>query len=199
MKPFALKVGIVGKGGGALFAIAIMLLLSGALRFSSGVSQAVALEFEKTTESQEAVDKNMRNESEPGIAEALAAIREREERVTVLEAQLEKRLKAIDLSESIIDEKLRDLVEAEERLRGTIALANSAAEDDLIRLTAVYENMKPKDAAVLFEAMSPEFAAGFLGRMRADAAAAVMAGLEPETAYSISVLLAGRNAAVPTE
>jgi flagellar motility protein MotE (MotC chaperone) len=47
--------------------------------------------------------------------------------------------------------------------------------------------------------MTPEFAAGFMARMRPDAAAAIMAGLEPATAYSISVVIAGRNARVPTE
>jgi flagellar motility protein MotE (MotC chaperone) len=47
--------------------------------------------------------------------------------------------------------------------------------------------------------MDPVFAAGFLGRMRSDAAAAILAGLPPELAYSISVVLAGRNASVPTE
>jgi flagellar motility protein MotE (MotC chaperone) len=35
--------------------------------------------------------------------------------------------------------------------------------------------------------------------MRADAAAAILAGLAPDQAYSISVVLAGRNANVPTE
>ena len=50
-----------------------------------------------------------------------------------------------------------------------------------------------------FEEMTPEFAAGFMARMRPDTAAAVMAGLEPATAYSISVVIAGRNARVPTE
>ena len=47
--------------------------------------------------------------------------------------------------------------------------------------------------------MEPSFAAGFLGRMRADVAAAILAGLEPDLAYSISVELAGRNADVPRE
>ena len=47
--------------------------------------------------------------------------------------------------------------------------------------------------------MTPEFAAGFIGRMRADAAAAIMAGLSPQAAYTISVILAGRNARAPTE
>jgi flagellar motility protein MotE (MotC chaperone) len=91
------------------------------------------------------------------------------------------------------------LKEAETSLTATMALASSAAEDDLTQLTAVYENMKPKEAAQVFAAMDPKFAAGFLGRMRTDAAAAIMAGLEPDTAYAISVLLAGRNAAAPTE
>jgi flagellar motility protein MotE (MotC chaperone) len=35
--------------------------------------------------------------------------------------------------------------------------------------------------------------------MRPDAAAGIMAGLQPQTAYTISVVLAGRNAKVPTE
>ena len=78
-----------------------------------------------------------------------------------------------------------------------MAYADTAAEGDLARLTAVYENMKPKDAAALFEEMDPDFAAGFLGRMRADSAAGIMAGLSPPVAYSVSVLLAGRNANVP--
>jgi flagellar motility protein MotE (MotC chaperone) len=66
-------------------------------------------------------------------------------------------------------------------------------------LTAVYETMKPKDAAALFEAMQPEFAAGFLGRMRPEAAGAILAGMSPEAAYAASLLLAGRNAAVPRD
>lgn len=47
--------------------------------------------------------------------------------------------------------------------------------------------------------MDPGFAAGFLGRMRPEAAAGIMTGLSPETAYTISVVLAGRNADVPRD
>ena len=47
--------------------------------------------------------------------------------------------------------------------------------------------------------MAPEFAAGFIGRMRADIAAAIMAGLTPETAYSVSAILAGRNTSAPAQ
>ena len=84
-------------------------------------------------------------------------------------------------------------------LADTISVADSAAEEDLSQLTAVYENMKPADAAALFETMEPDFSAGFVGRMRPEVAAAIMALLAPETAYAISAILAGRNANAPTQ
>jgi flagellar motility protein MotE (MotC chaperone) len=96
-------------------------------------------------------------------------------------------------------QKLEALEDAEARLSGTISRVETGAEDDISRLTAVYENMKPKEAAELFSQMAPDFAAGFLARMRPDAAAAIMAGLTPRAAYAISVVLAGRNAGAPRE
>lgn len=125
---------------------------------------------------------------------ALAAIRAREERLDGREAALEDRMRALQLAEEVVARNLEALEAAEQRLRGLIARADEAAESDLAQLTAVYENMKAKEAGPLFERMSPDFAAGFLGRMRPDAAAAIMAELPPEMAYSISVLLASRNA-----
>jgi flagellar motility protein MotE (MotC chaperone) len=104
---------------------------------------------------------------------------------------------ALDLAEAAITARLADLATAEADLKATLSLADGAAENDLARLTAVYESMKPADAAALFTAMAPEFAAGFLGRMRPETAAAVLSGMAPETAYSISALIAGRNALVP--
>ena len=115
------------------------------------------------------------------------------------EARLEARLQALALAETAIEEDLARLEQAEAELRATMAAADKAAEDDIGRLTAVYENMKPDEAAALFQLMEPSFAAGFLGRMRSDAAAAILAGLTPDLAYTISVVLAGRNADVPRE
>ena len=112
------------------------------------------------------------------------------------EREAETRLAAAELAEERARATLVELQAAERALRATIALADGAAEGDLARLTAVYENMKPQQAAPLFQQMTPGFAAGFLGRMRPDAAAAILSGLEPEAAYAISVILAGRNARV---
>ena len=48
-------------------------------------------------------------------------------------------------------------------------MADKAAERDIARMTTVYENMKPAEAARIFERMDVKFAAGLLG---ADAAGA---------------------------
>lgn len=127
----------------------------------------------------------------------LQALRAREATVAQRETDLDMRTKALDVAQIEIERRLDALEAAERRLESTLSVAQSASENDLARLTSVYENMKPKDAAALFEAMEPEFAAGFIARMRPDAAAKVMSGLNPQAAYSISVILAGRNANAP--
>ncbi|MCR8548816.1 hypothetical protein M4578_13340 [Salipiger sp. P9] len=137
--------------------------------------------------------------AEEDIAPILEALRQREARVAKREADIQTRMQALSVAEAEIERKMTAMEEAEQKLRATLAMAQNAAEDDVSQLTQVYATMKPKQASALFEEMDPEFAAGFLGRMRPDAAAAIMAGLTPQKAYTISVLLAGRNAGAPKE
>lgn len=197
------------RGRGAVLAIALLLISSAVLRLGGGTGQAVAqaltqpmkpvanVEPEDVTPMAPTSSKTKTPLDRTETGSLLGALREREQRVEALEQQMEMRRKALEVAEQEITKRLAILEQVETNLRQTIALADGAAEKDLASLTAVYENMKPKDAAALFETMEPGFAAGFLGRMRPDAAAAIMTGLPPEVAYSISVILAGRNANVP--
>ena len=57
----------------------------------------------------------------------------------------------------------------------------------------MYRQMKPKQAAQIFDQMPPSFAAGFLGEMAPESAALIMANMDAERAYAVSLLLAGRN------
>ncbi|WP_457647664.1 MotE family protein [Profundibacter sp.] len=191
-------------GRGVLFLITGFFLASGLLRLGSGTGSAIAREVQAISHSgsqQEEVEPvaPAACETDEGIGELLAALKKREARVAAQEAALVDRMQVLAAAEEGAKRNLAALAEAEQQLKATMALADSAAEDDLSRLTTVYENMKAKDAAKLFEEMDPQFSAGFLGRMRPDAAAAIFAGLTPAKAYSISVILAGRNAEVPTE
>lgn len=185
---------------GSLVAIAGFLIVSGVLRVAIGASEVLARE--QAPAPQEAPQLAQAAPScapPPDIQAVLNALSEREARIEAQETALLDRLQALRVADDQVSKKMQHLAAAEEALRETIALAEAASENDLTQLTTVYEAMKPKEAAALFEKMEPEFAAGFLGRMSPQAAAGVMAGLSPEVAYSISVVIAGRNARVPTQ
>ncbi len=195
-RPGRLK--IRGQAGhGALALLAALFLLSGGIRISSlgpyleaGLHAFAASEAESAALAQPEVQ-----QTEPrALLDALTA---REAQLRKRDEELSVRERALALAEERIEANLEALVEAERKLRDTIALADGAAADDIERLTRMYETMKPGNAAALFETMDPTFAAGFLGEMRPEAASAILAGLAPETAYMISLVLAGRNIRIP--
>jgi|GEM_PF-7102220 len=123
----------------------------------------------------------------------LEAVQERGIQLDQREREMEERLALLNIAEAEIDKKRAALAEAEESLAKTLALADSAAEEDIIQLTAIYENVKPKQAVGIFATMDVNFAAGILSRMSAPKAADILALLDADKAYAISVLMAARN------
>lgn len=190
---------------GSLFVIATFLIGSAVLRVGNEAGQAMAKEqplgsvLSGQDDMADSVVTPQTCEPPEDLRRLMTAFEERETRIETQERALRNRLQALSVADAQVSEKLAALERAEESLKATIALAEVAAEDDLSRLTTVYETMKPKEAAALFEEMDPEFAAGFIGRMRPEIAAGVLAGLSPTAAYTISVVLAGRNAEVPKQ
>lgn len=185
------------SGRSVMLVVAGLLACSGVIRLVEGSGTAFAREATAEEISDASTPAEPSAASPAQLEALLEELREREARLLEREREAASRLAAAELAEERVAIALRELDEAELELRATMEVADQAAENDLLQLTAVYENMKPQQAAPLFAQMSPNFAAGFLGRMRPDAAAAIMAGLPPETAYAVSVILAGRNANVP--
>ncbi len=183
-----MKVAGVKSGRGALVILSLILASAGALRLGSGIGMALA---NSSTEPAAPLKCPL-----PPAALA-AALTGREAEVGAKEVAIADRMAALALADAAINKRMAELQTAEADLKKTLTIADGAAEKDITRLVAVYEAMRPADAAALFQTMAPEFAAGFLGRMRPDAAAAVLSGMKPDKAYSISVLIAGRNALAP--
>lgn len=208
---------------GGLFFLAMIFAGSAVFRLVDGVGRAVAADA-TTKGANNSVDlslssngtqlgpssdtafttvgKNRTQEADAdvkAIADLLQNLKAREASLASKERGLNLRTEQIKEAESLINENLQLLEQAEASLQKTLALADGAMERDISQLTKVYETMKAKDAAILFEAMDPNFAAGFLARMKPIAAAGVMAGLSPDKSYSISIILAGRNREVPVK
>lgn len=196
------RIGRVGRG--TLSIIACLLIGSALVRATVGAGQAwanVEGQFmSQPTSTDHAASPNLGEcKVEDDLEAMLAALTEREKRLEQREEKVQKRIETLAMADREISNRMLELQQIEEDLSRTLAMSDQAAEKDIGKLVSVYENMKSKDAAALFEEMDPNFAAGFLARMQPEAAAGVMAGLSPTAAYTISVVLAGRNAEAPKE
>ena len=198
--------GLPGKlksGRGGLLLICLVFVASATMRIAGGTGPAVAKELSALPQgfsAERSNDLEIGNcAPEARIRPVLQTLKDRSTELDRQETTIATRLQTLKLAEEEIQHNLAALIEAEDRLLATIALADGAADADIDRLTEVYQKMNPKEAAALFEAMDASFSAGFLSRMRPESAAEIMAGLTPATAYTISIVLAGRNSAVPRE
>lgn len=186
----------------AKFSIGPMQLVLGFFVISAVVrvgSQSIAIAEASVALPTEIVSEAESCQPEESVSDLLQAIRDRQKQISQRESEIAERQQVLNAAEKQISQQLVILREAEARLAETLAIADGAAENDLARLTEVYEKMKPKNAAKVFETMDMTFAAGFLSRMRPEAAAGILSEMPAETAYSISVVMAGRNAQAPTE
>lgn len=182
---------------GALSVVAGLLVLSAVLRLGGDAGRAWARVADAPDNGAQIAAPECTSEDD--LHDMLKSFQAREATINRREAEMQDRKQALAVADRQLEIKLAQLEAAEEELRRTLTMADTAAETDIDRLTKVYESMKPKQAAALFEEMDPDFAAGFLGRMKPEAAAGVMAGLSPQAAHMFSVVLAGRNAGAPKE
>lgn len=194
--PASATVGGVGLIVACFLASAALRLTESAPAFADGLS---ALGNERWIQ---AAGSGANSGGTQGNADAdalLAAIREREAQLDTEEKEIADRAQALRVAEEKLAEQLEAFETARQNLEATLAQADKAAERDIDRMTTVYENMKPADAAQIFDEMEVSFASGILARMRPEVTASVLAAMEPETAYAVTLTIASRNARVPTE
>lgn len=180
--------------------LAAMLLLGASLRLVSAGGMALAQASRAEPPATSTSDPTTaRDPAGPDLAAMTVALVERERALEARLRDLDTRAAALAQAEAQITAQLVALQDAEAALAATLSLAERGAEDDLARMVAVFENMRPDDAARVFSEMDQVFAAGFIARLRPETAAALLAGLDPARAYALSALVAGRNAGAPRD
>ncbi len=121
------------------------------------------------------------------------------ERLQESREELDKRARELDIRESLIqaaekrmDGKLAELKETEQRITAATAQKTSAQAEQFKGLVTMYENMKPRDAAKIFDRMDGnvliEIAAKIDPRHMAD----IMAQMSPDTAQHLTAELASQ-------
>lgn len=185
------------RRGHAMTLVIVCFLASGGLRLMSA-GQAYAEQSAHAADDAEMA--LLDGCTPPEDADALlGVVQERSAQLDQREKRITERLALLEIAETEFEKRRDELIAAEEALAATLALADNAAERDILQLTAVYENMKPKNAAEIFDSMDPVFAAGFLIRMAPQSAADILSAMDKNAAYTTSVIMASRNVGAPTE
>lgn len=106
---------------------------------------------------------------------------------------LDQRAISLSTKDAEIQQRLEELEAIEARLNKRWQDMTAEAEMDITHLAQMYGAMKPDQAAQIFDKMDPSFAAGFLRELRSEQAGLILARMEPNNAYAVSIKIAARN------
>lgn len=115
------------------------------------------------------------------------------ERRTILdqrEGELEERAALLQAAETRIDQKIQDLRDLRTTLEQLTRIRDEQEEKKILSLVKIYETMKPKDAARIFQELEMETLLLVVDRMKERKLAPVMAEMNPNKAMEITVELA---------
>lgn len=121
------------------------------------------------------------------------AVKDRIVALDTREENIAGRRSELKAYEKQIEKRLVELEDANMKLKANIETHQTARNNDIAKLAAIYEGMKPAQASEIINEMDPEFAAGLLASMNSEQAAQIVASIDSKRAYMISVMLANRT------
>jgi flagellar motility protein MotE (MotC chaperone) len=107
--------------------------------------------------------------------------------------QLELRERLLEAAEKRVDAKLQEVRAIEQRIGAAQTKQQADAEERFASLVRVYETMKPKDAARIFEKLDLPVQVAVATRMKTAKMAPIMASMAPEAARTLTMELAQRS------
>jgi flagellar motility protein MotE (MotC chaperone) len=114
--------------------------------------------------------------------------------------ELERRSSELDLRENLLkaterrlDEKVAELKSIKATIEELLKKHEAENEAKLKSLVKIYENMKPKDAARIFEKLDLPILLDVVERMREAKTAPILADMEPAKAKTVTAALAERR------
>ena len=120
----------------------------------------------------------------------LQQLAERRRVLETREQELEIRTGLLTAAEARIDKKVEELKVLRETISGLIKTFDSQQDAKLLSLVKIYESMKPKDAATIFEDLELDILLEVAERMKERKLAPIMAKMDPVKAREMTVELA---------
>ncbi|MEQ9244173.1 MotE family protein [Roseovarius indicus] len=125
--------------------------------------------------------------------EVMLALEEQRKLVKAQESELEARRSEIALAREKLDIEKEGLNALKASIEELLARVEAAKTDDLERLIAFYQNMKPADAARIMDDMDIETTIMVLGTMKPRVAAPILAKMSPVRTRAVSKIILERS------
>ncbi len=130
------------------------------------------------------------SESEIKVLESLSS---RRSALEARERSLDLREKLLLAAERRVDEKITKLKAIEQNIQDLLRTRDEEEEAQLASLVKVYESMKPKEAAKIFERLDMDVLLDVASKMKEQKVAAILAKMNPESAQELTVMLIKRR------
>lgn len=125
--------------------------------------------------------------------DVLQQLAKRREELDLRATQLDEREALVAAAEQRMDQKLAELKAVESTLKDLLKQRSDLEEQQLKSLVKMYENMKPKAAALVFEELDMDILLEVVSRMNERKMAPIMAQMTPPRAKELTFELAQRR------
>lgn len=125
--------------------------------------------------------------------ELLQSLADRRRELEERERTLVQREGLLAAAEHRIEQKIEELTGIKSEIEDLIRKYDEQEEEQLSGLVKIYETMKPKDAAKIFNGLDMEILLQVIERMKASKTAPVLAAMTPERAKEVTARIAERR------
>jgi len=123
----------------------------------------------------------------PAELDLLKQLAERRDELDKRDHELDTRETLIKVAEQRVDQKIQELTSLRQQIQTLLNTASEAQAAQVDNLVKIYETMKPKEAARIFETLDTPVLLGVIQRMKPAHTALIMAEMSPEKAKEITV------------
>lgn len=127
--------------------------------------------------------------------EVLQKLAERREALDARNRELDLRENLVKAAEGRIDKKVTEMKALQTNIQSLLKQVDDQDDGKMKSLVKIYETMKPKDAAKIFEQLDMPVLLGVLTRMKEQKVAPIMEAMDPMKAKTITDTMAMRRGA----
>ncbi len=133
----------------------------------------------------------------PGERAVLERLQERRQELDTRGRDLEMRESLLKAAEKRLEAKVTELKELEARINTAMGVRDKTEADRFKSIVAMYENMKSKDAARIFDRLDLKILVDVSTQMKPAKMSEILAAMTSESAERLTVELANRATATP--